>query len=113
MRHDRGQRIMKERSGIGAVGKQLFQKREQAEQCGQKHDAAVAILDARRVDNRVQQQPLRIYEDMALFALDLLARIEPRRIDARPPFSADFTLWLSMMQAVGLASRPACSRHFR
>jgi hypothetical protein len=22
------------------------------------------------------------------------------------------TLWLSMMAAVGLASRPACSRHF-
>src|SRR5271165_5090153 len=36
----------------------------------------------------------------------------------RPPstrigsFSALFTLWLSMMAAVGLASRSACSRHF-
>jgi len=27
-------------------------------------------------------------------------------------FSALFTLWLSMIQAVGLASRAACSRHF-
>jgi hypothetical protein len=26
-------------------------------------------------------------------------------------FSALFTLWLSIMQAVGLASRPTCSRH--
>ena len=32
-------------------------------------------------------------------------------IDADPPFSALFTLWLSMMAAVGLASRCACSRH--
>ncbi len=27
-------------------------------------------------------------------------------------FSALLTLWLSMMAAVGLASRPACSRHW-
>jgi len=27
-------------------------------------------------------------------------------------FFALFTLWLSMIQAVGLASRVACSRHF-
>ena len=33
------------------------------------------------------------------------------RVDRRPPFSAPFTLWLSMIAAVGLASRPACSRH--
>src|ERR1035438_5232255 len=29
-----------------------------------------------------------------------------------PPFSALFTLWLSMMAAVGLASRPARARDF-
>ena len=40
---------------------------------------------------------------MPLLALDQFACIEPVRIDARPPFSALFTLWLSMMQAVGLA----------
>jgi hypothetical protein len=28
-----------------------------------------------------------------------------------PPFSALLTLWLSMIAAVGLASREACSRH--
>jgi hypothetical protein len=43
--------------------------------------------------------------------LDFLAAIEARRIDAAPPFSALLTLWLSMMAAVGLASRSACSRH--
>jgi hypothetical protein len=48
---------------------------------------------------------------MPLLALDQLAGIEPVRIDAGPPFSALFTLWLSMMTAVGLASRSAFSRH--
>jgi hypothetical protein len=42
---------------------------------------------------------------MVLLALDLLARIVAARIDATPPFCALFTLWLSMTQAVGLASR--------
>jgi len=46
-----------------------------------------------------------------LLALDQFARIEPVRIDVGPPFSALFTLWLSMMQAVGLPSRSAFSRH--
>ena len=34
----------------------------------------------------------------------------PSRVDPGPPFSALFTLWLSMMQAVGLASHSALSR---
>jgi hypothetical protein len=38
---------------------------------------------------------------MALLTLDLFACIVAMRIDAGPPFSALFTLWLSMMQAVG------------
>ena len=39
-----------------------------------------------------EQQTQRIYQYMALLALDQLARIEPVRIDADPPFSALFTL---------------------
>jgi hypothetical protein len=40
---------------------------------------------------------------MPLLALDLFARVIAMRIDAGPPFSALFTLWLSMIAAVGLA----------
>jgi hypothetical protein len=40
----------------------------------------------------------------------LFAGIVPMRVNLVPPFLALFTLWLSMMQAVGLASRPDCSR---
>jgi hypothetical protein len=57
-----------------------------------------------------EQQAQRIYQYMTLLALDLFARIIAMWIDAGPPFSALFTLWLSMMAAVGLASRSAFSR---
>ena len=60
----------------------------------------------------MQQQAYRVDKDMPLLALDLLPRIIPARVDAKPPFSALLTLWLSMIAAVGLASRPIASRHF-
>jgi hypothetical protein len=44
------------------------------------------------MDDGVQQQTKRIDQNMALFALDQLAGIEPVGINARPPFSALFTL---------------------
>jgi hypothetical protein len=59
----------------------------------------------------MKQQAHRVYDNMALLAFDLFARIIAMRINAGPPFSALFTLWLSMMAAVGLASRSAASRH--
>src|SRR5436305_4519013 len=67
------------------------------------------------MNDRVQQQTQRIYEKVALLALDLLARIIARRIDTGPPFSALLTLWLSMMAAVGLASRspPLTALHIK
>ena len=96
---------------IGAVGKQLFEEWKLTEQRCQQYDAAIAILNASGVNDGVQQQTQRIDENMPLLALDQLAGIEAGRIDADPPFSALFTLWLSMMQAVGLASRSTRSRH--
>ena len=72
--------------------------------------SAVAILDIGRMNDNVQQETKRVDQDMPLAARDLLARIEALRIDRRAPFCAALALWLSMMAAVGLASRPACSR---
>ena len=62
------------------------------------------------MNDGVEQQAYCIDKNVPLLALDLFTRIVPVRINARPPFSALFTLWLSMMAAVGLASRQACSR---
>ena len=64
------------------------------------------------MDDGTQQQAFGIYREMALLAFDLLAGVIAVRIDRDPPFSALLTLWLSMIAAVGLASRPASSRHF-
>ena len=58
----------------------------------------------------LHQQALRVDEHVPLLAFDLLAAIEARPINPRPPFSALLTLWLSMIAAVGLASRAAYSR---
>jgi hypothetical protein len=63
------------------------------------------------VNDRVKQQPYRIDQDMPLLTLDLLASVMAVGIDVSPPFSALFTLWLSITQAVGPGSRPVCSRH--
>jgi hypothetical protein len=82
-----------------------------AEQRGEQADAAIAILNASGMNDRVQQQTLHVDKNMPFLALDQFGCIKPVRINAGPPFSALFTLWLSMMQAVGLASRSAFSRH--
>ncbi len=110
---DAGQGTVKNRSLIGAIGEQFPDKGKQTEQCRQQLEAAVAILNVGGGNDAVQQQALRIDQNMALLALDQLASVEAVAVDASPPFSALFTLWLSMMQAVGLASRSACSRHSR
>ena len=111
VRQDFRKRLLEFRSLIAAVGKQLLQERIHPEQSGKKQDATVAILDIGGMNDGVEQQTQRIYENVALLAFDLLARIIAMRIDTRPPFSALLTLWLSMMAAVGLASRSPCSRH--
>jgi hypothetical protein len=111
LRQDPRERLVKFRSLIAAVGKQLFQERIHPEQGCKQQNAAIAILDISGVNDGMEQQPQRVYENMALLAFDLLTRIIAMRIDTRPPFSALLTLWLSMIAAVGLASRSSCSRH--
>ena len=100
------------RSAIACIGEDAQDEREQSSRTPVEDErCAVAILDAGGMNRSAHQQSERIYENVALLALDLLARIVAVRIDARPPFSALFTLWLSMMAAVGLASRSSRSRH--
>jgi hypothetical protein len=108
---DIGEYVAENRPLIGTIGKQLRKEWKPTAQRRQQRDAAIAILNAGGMNDGMQQQTQRIDENMPLLALDQFACIEPVRIDADPPFSALFTLWLSMMQAVGLTSRPAFSRH--
>ena len=76
--------VVKHGPRIGAVGKQLLEKWELSEQCGQKHQAAVAILNIGWRHQRMQQQTQCIDENVALLAFDQLASIEPMSINASP-----------------------------
>ena len=86
MGEDGGQGAVKDRPLIGAVGEQFPEKGKQTEQCRQQLEAAVAILNVGGGDDAVQQQALRIDQNMALLALDQLARVEAGRVDASPLF---------------------------
>jgi hypothetical protein len=100
------------RAAITSIGEDAYNEREQSSRLLVEDEGGpIAILDIGRMNRGAQQQAERIYENMALLALDLLSRIVAMRIDARPPFSALFTLWLSMIAAVGLASRSSRSLH--
>src|SRR3954468_21781275 len=109
---DASQTLLELRPLIAAVGVKLEQKRVQPEEGGHDHHATVTVLHIGCLHEGVHQQALCVDQDMALLPPDLLARVVARRVDGGPPFSAPLTLWLSMMAAVGLASRPACSRHW-
>lgn len=96
---------------LTAVGVELEQKRIEAEQRAHQQHTAVAILHVGGVHDGLHQQALCVDQDVQLLTFDLLAGVVAWRIDRAPPFSAPLTLWLSMIAAVGLASRPAASRH--
>ena len=44
------------------------------------------------MNDGVEQEAFRVYENVALLSLDLFARVKAMRIDAGPPFSALLTL---------------------
>ena len=91
-RRQRLSQAVKDRALIGAVGEQFPEKGKQTEQGRQQRETAVAILNVGGGDDAVQQQALRIDQNMPLLALDQLAGIEAVAVDASPPFSALFTL---------------------
>jgi hypothetical protein len=99
------------RALVGGIGEQGPQEWVHSKQSRHDENAAIAILNIGRMNDGVEQEAYCVDQNVPLLALDFLAPIVARRIDAGPPFSALFTLWLSMMAAVGLTSRSACSRH--
>ena len=90
-------------SGVASVGPNQLQAREAGYGFLEQQLGAVAVLDVRRMHDDGQQQPQSIYEYMPLATVDFLARV----VTARPPFSAVFTDWLSMMADEGYGEVPA------
>ena len=96
---------------IAAVADDALDEGEAPPGLAQQRLGTVAVLHAGRVHIHVQQQAERIDKDVALATKDFLARVEALEIERGPPFTASSALWGWMMAVVGLASRPACSRH--
>jgi len=97
---------------VGAVGKNVRDEGEQPPRPSDESGGTVAILHARWDHTDAEQKPDRINDQIALNALDLLSRVISDRIGITPPFSVALTLCVSIMAAVGEASRPSASRHF-
>ena len=97
-------------SGVAAIGDDALDEREPSPRLPQQGLGAVAVLDVGGVDVDVQQQALRVDENVALAAEDLLPRIEAGWPERAPPFTAPRALCASRIAVVGLASRPARSR---
>ena len=77
---------------IAAISIELEQKRIEPKQRAHQQHATIAILNVGCMYDGMEQKSFSIYKDMALLALDLFARIEARRINRGPPFSALLTL---------------------
>ena len=96
---------------ISGIGEDALDEREEAPRaCIKDQSRAVAILQIGWMDDDVQQEAERVDQDVPLAARDLLSRIEALRVKRAAPFCAALALWLSMIAAVGLASRPSRSR---
>lgn len=101
-------------AAVSAVGEDRLQKgKELAGVAVEDQKGAIAVLQVGRMNGDGKDQTEGIDEEMAFLAFDLLARVIARRVDVRPPFSALFTLWLSITAALGEASRPSRSRVMR
>ena len=96
---------------VAGIGEDALDKGEQAARAPvENQPRPVAVLNVGGMDHDVQQEAERIDQDVALAPDDLLARIKPLRVERGAPFCAALALWLSMIAAVGLASRPSRSR---
>ena len=95
---------------IAGVGEDRLDERKSFSCMAQNQPCAVAVLHIVGVDDDVQQQAERVDEDVALATRDFLSGVKTLRIERKAPFDAALALWLSMIAAVGLASRPAASR---
>ena len=91
---------------VPPVSPDELQSREAGHECPEHRLGPIAVLDPRRVHQHDQEQPEDIDHDVALAPTDTLAAV----IASDPPFSVVFTVWLSMIPALGSRVRPEASR---
>ena len=96
---------------VAGIGEDFLDERPQRARAFIEHEArAVPVLNIGGMNRHAQKQAERIDKDVPLAARDFLGAVKALRIEIGPPFGAPFTLWLSMMAAVGLAGRSSISR---
>jgi hypothetical protein len=100
------------RTLIAAVSYGALQGRHSGGGRLQQKGGHVSILVVGGQHGEGVHQSQRVDADVALLALDFLARIVAMRINVAPPFSALLTLLLSMIDSVGVGAFPASSRTF-
>jgi hypothetical protein len=97
-------------TAVAAIGEDVADEGKQAAGLFDEVHGAVAILNAGWENLDAKQQSYRIDKRVPFDALDLFSRIVANGIPAAAPFSVAFTAWVSMIAAVGDASRPSASR---
>jgi hypothetical protein len=95
---------------VACIRDDALQKGKAPARLSQQRLGPIPVLHVGWMHTDREQQPEGVGQEVALAAQDLLARIIPGRVERGPPLTPPFTLWLSMIAVVGLASRPACSR---
>ena len=95
---------------VAGVGPDQIEKREAAPHLVEHQRRPVTVLDRGRVDDNAERQAFGVDQRVDLAPLHLLRGVEAYAAVRTTPFSADFTDWLSSTAALGLASRPSCSR---
>ena len=95
---------------VASVGPDKLQPREAVANFVEHESRAITVLHPGRVDDGAHRQALGVDERVNLAALHLLSGVVAYAAVVTAPFSADFTVWLSITAAVGLASRPRVSR---
>jgi hypothetical protein len=94
---------------VAAVGPHEFEPGETFADFVENKACAVPVLQARGMDHDAPRQTSDVDQGAELATLHLLAGVVPHCVvftpAFTPPFSAAFSDWLSMIAAVGLASR--------
>jgi hypothetical protein len=96
---------------VAIVRPDQFEPRKAVTDLVEDKRCAIAVLDAGGMNDGPQRQTFGVDKGVNLAPLDLLPGVIAYLTIKTAPFSAAFSVWLSMTAAVGLASRPSCSRN--
>jgi len=95
---------------VPTIGNSLLERWKALAGDFQERGGGVTILHVAGRDYDVDQQAECVDRRMTLFPLDFLCRVISSRINLCPPFSALFTVWLSMIASVGVSDLPSSHR---